>query len=187
VKAATLVGETTAGAANLTNSVPLVRGFQISVPYARGSETTWEGIGVAPDIAARAPEALGVAVRRLGLKTSSGEIDALSQVRLFTPRSTAAPGGEAAVRHLIQDLQRADPHYERLNEPMAQALRERATALHDLLVPLGDVEAVRLVEINWLYGDIYEVKFANGVVYWAIALDPRGRIVMWEARLASRS
>ena len=67
-----------------------------------GSETTWEGIGVTPDVAARAPDALGVA-------------------------------------------------------PAALAV-----------------------------GDIYELKLANGWVYWAIALDSRGRIVMWEARLASR-
>ncbi len=145
----------------------------------------WEGGGVAPDIGAPAAEALGVALQRLGLKAYSGDIDALSQARLFTPRSTPAPSGEAAVRRMIEELGRAEPDYARLNEPMARALRERAGALHDMLVRLGAIESVRFVEVNWIYGDIYEVKCANGSVYWAIALDPHGKIVMWEARLGA--
>jgi C-terminal processing protease CtpA/Prc len=61
-----LVGETTAGAANITNIVPLDHGFQIAVPYARGEGTTWEGLGVTPDIGGPGDDALKLALERLG-------------------------------------------------------------------------------------------------------------------------
>ncbi len=178
----TLVGETTAGAANVTSSVPLARGFEISVPYARGSGATWEGAGVKPDIVAPSANALKVALQRLGLKPASGDIGALSQARVFTPRSTPTRGGEAAIRQMIAEIRRDDPRYDRMNEVMAKALRERLPTLHKMLTSLGAIKSIRFAEINWMYGDIYSVKFANGSVYWAIALDPRGKIVMWEVR-----
>jgi len=186
LKLGTLVGETTAGAANITSSVALARGFEISVPYARGSGATWEGAGVEPDISAPSAEALKVALQRLGLKPAGGDIASLSQARVFTPRTTPAPGGEAAIRQMIRDVQSGYPNYERLNEVMAKALRERLPTLHRMLTRLGAIESMTFVEINWIYGDIYDVKFANGSAYWAIALDPKGKIVMWEVRPAGR-
>lgn len=182
LKLGTLVGEPTAGAANLTSSVPIARGFEISVPYARGSGATWEGAGVKPDILTPSADALKVALQRLGLKPASGDIGALSRARVFTPRSTPAPGSEAAVREMIAEIRRGDPRYDRMNEVMAKALRERLATLHKMLASLGAIKSIRFAEINWMYGDIYSVKFANGSVYWAIALDPKGKIVMWEVR-----
>lgn len=109
---------------------------------------------------------------------------ALSQARVFTPRSTPAPGGEAAIRRMIQEIERGTPDYARLNDAMAGALRTRLPALHETLMSLGPIESVTFAEKNWIYGDIYIVKFAKGSLAWAIALDPNDKIVMWEARPA---
>ena len=53
----------------------------MSVPYARGSGKTWEGVGVKPTIASHSTNALNVALKRLGLEPASGDIDALSEGR----------------------------------------------------------------------------------------------------------
>ncbi len=182
LKLGTLVGETTAGAANITSEVALTQGFQISVPYARGSGATWGGGGVRPDIAARSDDALRVVLKRLGLRPTSSDISTLSQARVFKPRSTPAPGGAAGVREMIQEIRRGEPNYDRLNEVMAKALHERLPALHNMVMSWGKIETVTFEQTNWMYGDIYDVRFAHGSAYWAIALDPNGKIVMWEVR-----
>lgn len=62
---ATVVGDTTAGAANSARPVPLPHGFVLTVPSARVvspvTGTNWEGVGVAPDVAVPADRALDAA------------------------------------------------------------------------------------------------------------------------------
>lgn len=66
LKRATLVGETTAGAANLT-SIHRLQGYPVAVNLPGGrpinpiTGSNWEGTGVEPDVAAAEPEALTVA------------------------------------------------------------------------------------------------------------------------------
>jgi hypothetical protein len=76
-KRATLVGETTVGAANPGDWTPLVHGFMAFIPLAQAinpiTRTNWEHVGVKPDVAVPAGSAMKVAyVSILGnlLKTS---------------------------------------------------------------------------------------------------------------------
>lgn len=59
---ATIVGETTGGGAHPVNGVKVSEHFQIGVPFARAispiTKTNWEGVGVAPDVAVPADQAL---------------------------------------------------------------------------------------------------------------------------------
>ena len=89
------------------------------------------------------------------------------------------------MRRLTDELRRGEPKYDLLNEGMANALRGRLSSLHDLFMTLGAIETVTFMEINAFYGDIYNMKLANGSVYWAIALDNNGKVVMWEVRPVS--
>jgi len=182
LKLGTLVGETTAGAANVTNSVMLAQGYSISVPYARSSATTWEGVGVRADLASTSQEALPKALARLGEALGSTDIKDLSRSRVFTPRTTAAPGSEAAVRRMAAEIQRGEPRYELMNEVMANALRQRLPTLQKMLADLGAIKSVSFLESNWIYGDIFRVQFANGSVNWAVGFDSHEKIAMWEVR-----
>jgi retinol-binding protein 3 len=62
---ATVVGETTAGAAHLVGGRRLSDGFAIAVPVGRPinpvTKTSWEGVGVEPDVKVPADNALSVA------------------------------------------------------------------------------------------------------------------------------
>jgi len=64
-KRGTLVGEVTGGGANPGDYVPLARGFIAFVPTGRAinpiTRTNWEHVGVAPDLAAPAADAIQVA------------------------------------------------------------------------------------------------------------------------------
>ncbi|HEX3761891.1 MAG TPA: S41 family peptidase [Kofleriaceae bacterium] len=67
LKRATLVGEITGGGANPGNPVKVAEHFTVFVPTGRAvnpvTRTSWEGVGVKPDIIAPAARALDVAYR----------------------------------------------------------------------------------------------------------------------------
>jgi hypothetical protein len=66
-KRATIVGETTGGGANPGRGVPLPYELTLFVPTGRAinpiTKTNWEGVGVKPDVAVPAADALEVALR----------------------------------------------------------------------------------------------------------------------------
>ena len=66
-KRATIVGETTGGGANPGRGFPLPYGLTVFVPTGRAinpiTRTNWEGVGVKPDAAVPADDALEVALR----------------------------------------------------------------------------------------------------------------------------
>lgn len=72
LKRATIIGETTGGGAHPVESVRLSERVVIHVPYMRArnpvSRTNWEGVGVTPDIAVPAPDALERAQKELGAR-----------------------------------------------------------------------------------------------------------------------
>ena len=61
-KLGTLIGAKTAGAANNNGFTPIAPGFMLSVSYGRPvhpvSQSSWEGAGVAPDVAVASEQAL---------------------------------------------------------------------------------------------------------------------------------
>jgi hypothetical protein len=66
-KRATIVGEPTGGGAHPVRSFPVANGFVANIPFARAvnpiTKTDWEGIGVQPDVATPADQALDVALK----------------------------------------------------------------------------------------------------------------------------
>lgn len=175
-----IVGETTGGGANPGGTVPIGSGFAMFLPQGRSNNpitgTNWEGVGVKPDIASPAADALKVALEHLGQKPLAPDIEALSQERLFTPRTTPQPGSEAAVRRMIGELQRGEPNYELRSEAVAKVTREQLPRLHSMFTQLGKIETVTFVEVG-PGGDVYDVKLTNGSVRYSILLAPDGKTV----------
>jgi hypothetical protein len=178
-KRATVVGETTAGAANAAGMAPLGPGLAMMLSSARTRNaitgTNWEGVGVQPDVATASSDALKVALERLGQMPAGGEIDALSELRVFTPRSTAQPGGEAAVRRMSDENLRGEPNYDLLSPELGQATRNQLDGLKRLFAELGPIESVRFMEVGPQGADQYEARYANGTMVWTILLDADGK------------
>jgi hypothetical protein len=182
LKRATLVGETTSGAANAAGMAPLGAGLAMMLSGARTENavtgTNWEGVGVKPDVAAPSADALKVALERLGRSPAAGTIDALSEARVFTPRSTAQPGAETAVRRMSDENARGEPNYELLSPELGQAARNQLEGLKKLFSDLGPLATVKFLEVNAQGADTYEAQYANGKVLWTILLGPDGKTVL---------
>lgn len=75
LKRAVLIGETTRGGAHPTEWRPLTPHITVTVPNARSinpiTGTNWEGVGVVPDVAVSAEEALDVACRDALARTAA--------------------------------------------------------------------------------------------------------------------
>lgn len=89
MRLAKVVGETTGGGANPGGNFPLAAGLTMFVPGGRARNpitgTNWEGVGVVPDVAVPAGNALKVALEQLGVSPVGVEIDNLSRSRVFEP------------------------------------------------------------------------------------------------------
>jgi C-terminal processing protease CtpA/Prc len=97
MKRATLVGETTAGAATPGGYRPLAHGFVAFIPMQIVANTitgtNWEGVGVVPDVAVPAAEALGRAHRlalQAILQDATGLQRAIAEEGLATLEPAAA-------------------------------------------------------------------------------------------------
>jgi hypothetical protein len=186
---AVLVGETTGGGANPGGMVPLSPDYAMFVPAGRGENPTtgknWEGVGVKPDVAAPAADALKVALGRLGQKTDKSDIETLSEARLFEPRSTPNPGTEAAIRRAIDELVRGEPNYDLMSAGLQEATRQQLPRLQELFKSMGALESVTFTNVDPQGADVYDVKFAGGALMWMIALTPDGKTAMSGIRPAA--
>jgi hypothetical protein len=181
LKLATFVGETTGGGANpVAGTIPLGSLLSIFMPNGRAenpiTKTNWEGVGVKPDIAVPAADALKVALEKLGQKPPSGDIAALSLTPVFGTRSPVQ--AEAAIRRSIDELARSQPNYEMMTPNMQQVTRAQLTSLNKLITDMGELRSVKfLIPPRPTVLDNYEVVFANGTLTWTIELDEQGRSI----------
>jgi hypothetical protein len=181
LKRVKVIGEVTGGGANPGGTMPLGRGFSMFVPGGRNenpvTKTSWEGVGVQPDVVVKAEDALRVALGELGQTTDKSTIETLSEARLFEPRSTPRPGSEAAVRRMIAELISGQPNYELMSSGLQAATRQQLPGMQDMLRSLGELQSVTFAGIEG-NGDRFELKFVNGTLNFMVLLDADGKIVM---------
>jgi len=180
LKLAVLVGETTGGGANPGGGRPLGAGLSMFLPTgkARSPVTgrSWEGVGVIADVAAPADQALRVALEKLGQTPKSGDIAVLSQASLFQIRTTALPGTEAALRHMIEGTASGQPDYDQLNPAFAEVVRRQLGSIQPLLAGMGPIQSVTFRGPGGMGGDSFEVRFAKGAEIWSLSLTPDGKV-----------
>lgn len=91
-----------------------------------------------------------------------------------TKIQTAAPGTEAALRHLIEGIVSGNPDYDAMSPGLAAATREQLPNLQLGLGDLGAIESTRFLGVGAQGEDVYSVRHENGASHWRIALDPKG-------------
>jgi CubicO group peptidase (beta-lactamase class C family) len=89
---------------------------------------------------------------------------------------TAAPGSEAAVRRVIEELRLGQPKYELMNPRVADITRQQLPFLKSAIVDLGALESVTFKSVGADGADIYEAKFEHGLTEWRITLEADGKI-----------
>ena len=179
LKRGTLIGEVTGGGANAVDGVPLGHDLMGMIPFGRPenpiTKTNWEGVGVQPDVAAAADDALKVALQRLG-QAPVAKIEAVSRDRVFTPRTAAQPGSERALRQLIAGYAEGKLDETIMTSEAAARLRQMLPQTRAALASLGALKSVRFLEADPIGANRYELSFERGTAIIALFLDPGGKI-----------
>jgi hypothetical protein len=89
---------------------------------------------------------------------------------------TPAPGGEAALRLMIESLRLGRPNYDLMSSTLAAATREQLPQIQGTIVQLGDLLSMTFRGVGPGGADIYLIKFEHGSLEYRIWLAADGKI-----------
>jgi len=93
------------------------------------------------------------------------------------PGAQAQPGTEAALRHIIGELQQGQVNFAELGDKLAGLMRPRVADTKTLFDAAGAVQSVTYTGTNEHGADIFLVKCANADIEFHIKLDAAGKII----------
>jgi beta-lactamase regulating signal transducer with metallopeptidase domain len=114
-----------------------------------------------------------VALPRVDAATAQ-KVAASTQARVKA--QSQSPGTEAAVRELSASMAAGKPDYAAMSPALAAATRAQLPKLQAYLAPLGPIEEVRFLGVSPQGADVYDVRHANGITRWTLALGSDGKI-----------
>ena len=174
---AAIYGETTGGAANPGSGRMLDPRFEISIPTGRVENpitgTSWEGVGVAPDVPVDEGRAFQAAARDILLKRNGlGDVesrlavetgvDPFVEAQLLHIRTAPLPGSEATVLRTIDELVAGAPVYKLMSDELAGTIRLQLPRLQYELGRLGPIDSVAFQYVNSQGLDVFDVTMAKG-------------------------
>jgi hypothetical protein len=114
-----------------------------------------------------------IAMPRVSKEDAQGlEAATLARVKSQSP----APGTEAALRHLIEEVRAGKVNYDELSPGLAEAMHTQAPELKKDLEDWGAIQSVRFLHVGNQGNDIYEVRMTNRTTQWSITLGSDGKI-----------
>jgi len=114
--------------------------------------------------------------KRLGDAEAKAIVDAAADFDRRFKSQTAAPGTEAAVRHLIEGARTGRPDYGRMSPGLANVTRQQLSELQPMIANMGAVQSVNFKGVGPGGADIYQVKFEKGSLDYRVWLTPDGKI-----------
>lgn len=102
--------------------------------------------------------------------------DAAAAVAKRIKDQTPAPGGEAALRKMIEDMRVGRPDYATMSAGLADATRQQLPQIQSSFTQLGQVQSMKFKGVGTAGPDIYEVKFEKGSLEYRIWLAPDGKV-----------
>lgn len=99
---------------------------------------------------------------------------------------TAAPGSEAAVRRMIEELRLGKPNYDLLSPSLADATRQQLPQLQPLIAELGGLQSVTFNGVGPGGADIYTCKFEKGSLDYRVWLGADGKVERANVRPSNR-
>jgi CubicO group peptidase (beta-lactamase class C family) len=88
---------------------------------------------------------------------------------------TPAPGSEAAVRRMMEELRLGKPNYDLMSTGLATATRQQLPQLQSMIAGMGALQLVTFKGVGPGGADIYQVKFEKGSLDYRIWLGPDGK------------
>jgi CubicO group peptidase (beta-lactamase class C family) len=89
---------------------------------------------------------------------------------------TPAPGGEAALRRMIAELQAGTPNYDLMSPSFADATRQRLTEIQSKLNGMGPLQSIIFKGVGSGGADIYQVNFEKASIDYRIWLSADGKV-----------
>ena len=114
--------------------------------------------------------------KRLDEAETKRAMDAAAAVAKRIKDQTAAPGSEAALRKMIEDMREGKPDYDSMSTGLANATRQQMAQIQPTIIQLGAIQSLTFKGVGPLGPDIYEVKFENGSLEYRIWLSPDGKV-----------
>ncbi len=188
LKRATLIGEVTSGGANPGGPQPIGSGLTLCVPNGRAenpiTHTNWEGRGVSPDVATPATQSFfttySLALKALGRPspTPADTPAVVTEARLLVPpRTTPAPGSEAAMRAWEAGMANGHPPYDIMSDAVGEMMKAAVDFMPADLSRRGALHSVTFLWVDLYGADIYDLTFDDqSTLRFAITLGPDGKI-----------
>lgn len=124
----------------------------------------------------------GVVLHQFGRDTVLPRIDA-ARAEQVTARTEArvkaqspSPGTEAAARRLDSESAAGKPPYDVMTPELAAATKAQIARIQPYLAGLGPIQDVRFLGVNPQGADVYDIRHANGIDRWTVALNRDGKI-----------
>jgi hypothetical protein len=114
--------------------------------------------------------------KRLDDAAAKKSLDAAAAVAKRFKDQTAAPGSEAALRKMIEDVRAGKPDYSTMSSGLADAVRQQLTQMQPKITQLGAIQSVTFMGVGPAGPDIYDVKFENGTLEYRIWLAADGKV-----------
>lgn len=91
-------------------------------------------------------------------------------------KHSPTPGSEEALRRVIDEIQRGQPDYARMDERLSDTVRRLMPYTPPLLANLGPLQSVAYAGKGGGGVDFYRATYMNGSVRWAISMGKSGMI-----------
>jgi hypothetical protein len=196
-KRALVVGETTGGGANPGGTQPVGAGLFLFVPGGRAvnpiTKTSWEGVGVAPDVPASAQMAFAAGYKaaletakptpvRAGVKarlaTAGGEADAWVEASLQAPPSGPSPRSEPALRAIIADAVAGKVDYGGMTPDFIKSAQPQFETAHTDILALGALKSVTFEHVDPFGADVFRTDFEHGALEWTFFVNAEGKVAV---------
>jgi CubicO group peptidase (beta-lactamase class C family) len=117
-----------------------------------------------------------MAAKRLDDAEAKKLLDAAAAFQKRFKDQTAAPGGEAVLRRLIEEIRVGKPNFDLMSSGLANATRQQLPQLQSSIVALGALQSVTFKGVGPGGADIYTCKFENGSIEYRIWLGADGKL-----------
>jgi CubicO group peptidase (beta-lactamase class C family) len=117
-----------------------------------------------------------MAMKRLDDAQAKALTDAAAALAKRIKDQTAAPGGEVALRKMIEDLRAGKPDYDSMSPGLADATRQQLPQIQPQIVKLGALRSATFKGVGPGGADIYVLQFETGALEYRVAFGATGKI-----------
>jgi D-alanyl-D-alanine carboxypeptidase len=117
-----------------------------------------------------------MAMKRLDDAQAKALADAAAAFDKRFKEQTPAPGGEAVLRKMVEDLRLGKPNYDSMSPGLAAATRQQLPQIQSEIAKLGAVQSMTFKGVGPGGADIYLIGFEKGALEYRIWLGLDGKV-----------